>query len=346
MQEAKVTGLGISILNHSQPVYIHTFGYADTDKLQPNQVFYAASLSKVVFAYLVMQLVEEKVIALDKPLNDYLPKPLPEYVFDNPDKGYAALRNDPRYKKITARMCLDHTTGMPNWRWFEPDEKLRIKFEPGSRYSYSGEGLYLLQFVIEQLTGKDLETLARERVFIPLHMTSTSYLWQPDFAGRLVMGHDTSGKAYQFKQRKEANAAGSMCTTLTDYTNFFTALMQHKALTDATFEEMIRPQIRIRQIKQFGPLALRDSTLNDAVQLSYGLGFGVLKTPAGPAFFKEGHDNGWQHYSIGYPGKGIALVILCNSDNGESIFKALLKLCIGDIYSPWYWENYMPFDEK
>jgi hypothetical protein len=131
-----------------------------------------------------------------------------------------------------------------------------------------------------------------------------------------------------------------------DYSSFFSALMQKKGLSKRTFSEMITPQVRIRQVKQFGPLALKDSTLNDAVQLSYGLGFGVLNTPAGRAFFKEGHDDGWQHYSFGYHGKGIAVIIMCNSDNGEGIFKSLLELTIGDTYSPWYWENYIPYDQN
>jgi serine-type D-Ala-D-Ala carboxypeptidase/endopeptidase len=347
MQKARVTGLGVSILNHNEAIYSKTFGRANEPaeiKLEPTQVMYGASLSKAVFAYLVMLLVQEKIISLDKPLVSYLAEPLPNYQFAENWQGYQDLKDDSRYEKITARMCLDHTTGFPNWRWINQSRKLDIKFEPGSRYRYSGEGIYLLQFVIEKITGKDLETLARERVFIPLQMTHTSYVCQENFASQLVLGHNSKGKPYHFKQRSEANAAGSLCTTLEDYTRFFTALMQHTGLSTGSFSEMISPQIRIRQIKQFGPLSWQDSTLNDVIQLSYGLGYGVMKTPAGPAFFKEGHDDGWQHFSIGYPDKGIALVIMCNSDQGESIFKELLELTIGDTYAPWYWENYIPYD--
>jgi len=134
-----------------------------------------------------------------------------------------------------------------------------------------------------------------------------------------------------------------MSTTLDDYTKFYTALIQHKSLTKASFDEMIKPQVRIRSKQQFGPNALIDCNDNDKIQLSYGLGVGVLKSPYGPAFFKEGHDDGWGHYSICFPDKEIAIVIMTNNDNGESIFKELLATAIGDTFTPWYWENYIPY---
>lgn len=348
MKDAGVSGLGIVVYNENKPLFMKTFGLADVREQTPfktSQVMYAASFSKTVFAYIVAQLVQEKVIDLDKPLVQYLSKPLPDYDIPGWNRGYQDIKNDKRYEKITARMCLSHTTGFPNWRWFEPDEKIKIKFNPGSRYSYSGEGLYLLQFVIEQITGRDYESIARERVFIPLNMENTSYVWQPKYAKNLVLGHDLAGKPYEFEEWEEAGCAGTMCTTLEDYSRFFRAMMQHKGLSNATFKNLITPQVRIRSIKQFGPLASKDSTLNDNIQLSYGLGLGVFKTPYGSAFFKEGHDEGWGHYSIAYPEKGIGVVIMTNNDAGESIFKQLLKESIGDIYTPWEWEHYIPYNQ-
>jgi D-alanyl-D-alanine-carboxypeptidase/D-alanyl-D-alanine-endopeptidase len=349
MRTANVSGVAISIFNKNKPVYSHTFGYSNVPKnfpLTPATVLYGASFSKALFAYVVMQLVDEKIIDLDKPLVNYLSKPLTEYKIEGWNRGYTHLTGDDRYKKITGRMCLDHTTGFPNWRWFESDKKLKIKFEPGSRYSYSGEGIYLLQWVIEQITGKDYESIAQQRVFKPFNMPNTSYVWQDRFERDLCLGHNSNGEPYELMKWKEASAGGSLSTTLNDYSNFFSALMQGKGLTEAAFNEMIKPQIRIKSIQQFGPNAWKDATSNDNIQLSYGLGVGVFKTPYGHAFFKEGHDDGWGHYSIAYPEKGIGVVIMTNNDNGESIFKALLNLTIGDVYTPWYWENYIPFDLK
>lgn len=349
MQIANVSGVAISVFNNNEPVYSKTFGLADVQQhiqLLPNTEMYGASFSKMVFAYIVMQLVQDKIIDLDKPLVTYLPKSLPDYKFDSKYKGYQDLKDDERYKKITARMCLMHTTGFPNWRWFEPDQKLKIKSDPGTRYSYSGEGIYLLQFVLEQITGENLETIAQERVFQPLGMKNTSYVWQNSFDTNICYGHNEKGEPYELKKRNEANAAGSMTTTLNDFTKFYTALINHKNLTKKSFDEMTSTQVRIKSKAQFGPRAIIDSADNDNIQLSYGLGVGVFHTPYGRAFFKEGHDDGWGHYSICYPDKKIAIVIMTNNDNGESIFKELLEYAIGDIYTPWRWENYIPYDKK
>lgn len=346
MKQANVTGLGLAVFNQDKPVLVQTFGLADVPhrkSLTDSSVLYAASLAKVVFAYQVMQLVEEGVLELDKPLVTYLQQPLVAYKIKGWRRGYADLQGDQRYTKITARMCLNHTTGFPNWRWFEADKKLRIKFEPGSRYSYSGEGLYLLQFVIEQLTSKDYETLSQERVFRPLGMSHSSQLWQARFDSLVAYGHDSSGKPYELMRWQEASAGGSMSTSLSDYVKFYTALLQHQGLHASSFQEMIRPQVRIRSKRQFGPEAWVDGPDNDSIQLSYGLGVGLLHSPKGWAFFKEGHDAGWGHYCISYPAKGIAILIMTNTDTGESIFRDLLKDAIGDVYTPWQWENYVPF---
>lgn len=347
MSVAKVHGLAISILNNNQPVYSKTFGIANMDKknpLKPNSVMYAASFSKTVFAYISMQLVQEKVIDLDRPLVDYLKKPLVDYKIAGWNRGYQDLKNDERYKLITARMCLTHTTGFPNWRWFELDGKLKFLFQPGTRYNYSGEGLYLLQFVYEQILGKDFETIAQERVFKPLGMQSTSYVWQAKFDSNLCLGHTEYGVTYDIMKWKEASVSGSMSTTLEDYTKFFSALCSSWNLTKESFDTLTGLQLRIKSKAQFGPDSRIDVKDNDGIMLGYGLGIGVLRSPHGKAFFKEGHDDGWGHYSICFSDQKIAVIIMTNSDTGESIFKELLEYTIADKYTPWKWENYYPYN--
>src|SRR5579875_3322227 len=213
MTVANVSGAAVSVFNNNKPVYTKTFGYADVQKkipLKANSEMYAASFAKTVFAYIVTQLMQEKQIDLDKPLVNYLANDLTDYEINGWKRGYQDLKGDDRYKKITARMCLTHSTGFPNWRWFEADKKLKFKFEPGSRYSYSGEGLYLLQFVIEQITGKDYETICQERVFKPLVMNGTSMNWQRRFETNVCYGHNERGEPYELMKWKEAGCAGTM----------------------------------------------------------------------------------------------------------------------------------------
>jgi CubicO group peptidase (beta-lactamase class C family) len=130
MKAAAVTGAGIAILNGGQIVYEKAYGFRDYEKHLPltaDSVMSAASFTKVAFAYVVMQLIGDGLIDLDKPVYQYLPKPLPEY------SNYSDLAGDERYKRTTARMLLSHTSGFPNWRAFEEDRKLKVHFEPGSR---------------------------------------------------------------------------------------------------------------------------------------------------------------------------------------------------------------------
>lgn len=350
MKVANVHGLGIVVFNNNEPVYKKTFGYKNAITKEPIKTetnFYGASLSKSVFAVMVMQLVEKGILDLDKPLQEYLPKPIFDY---KPTKkwhdNYVDLKNDPAYLKITTRMCLDHTSGFPNWRRDEPDEKLKVKSIPGSRYSYSGEGLVYLQVVIEHLLNKSLEQLMQENIFIPLKMKNSSYTWQPKFEKDYCIGHNVTGELYEKDKDNEARAASTLETTLDDYTLFTEAVLKNQLLTSSTTKEMFTQQIKIRSIAQFGPMRLKDSDSNDGINLGYGLGWGLLDSPYGFGAFKEGHGDGFQHYSIIFPQKGKGIIIMSNSDNAESIFKELLEITIGDIYTPWRWENYIPYDQK
>jgi CubicO group peptidase (beta-lactamase class C family) len=348
-RKGDVHGLGVSVFNAGEPVYSQTFGFKRTDTREPltnDTVFYGASLSKAVFGVLVMRLVDDGVIALDTPLVSYLAEPLGTRAPRSARAWHENLKDlaaDPRHAKLTARMCLSHTTGLPNWRWFEPDQKLRIKMEPGTRYSYSGEGLTVLQVVLERVTGKSLEELVQDKVFGPYGMTRSSYTWQPRFEADYCHGHDEAGKVLARDKDNAARSASTLETTLRDYTNFLRAVLNGTGLTASSRKEMFTTQIRIRSKRQFGPLADEDVADNDGIALGYGLGWGVLKSPYGVGAFKEGHGEGFEHYSIVFPDRGIGVLIMSNSANGESIFKELLELTIADTFTPWQWQDYVPY---
>ena len=347
MNDAGVTGMSLTVYNDNKAVYHKIFGFKNATikaPLETNTNIYGASLSKAVFAVLVLKLVEEKVISLDKPLQDYLPKPVYEYGKGKSwNEDYTSLKGDTQYQKITARHCLSHSSGFANWRWYEPDQKLHVHFEPGTQYSYSGEGLCYLQFVIEKLTRKSLNELMQEKVFGPAGMKNSSYTWQPEYENNYALGHDTTGKTYPKDKDNAPRSASTLETTPEDYKLFTTALLQKKLLKAPTLDTLFKQQLRIRSKFQMGPDTWKDSTAeNDNIQLGYALGWGRLQTPYGYGVFKEGHGDGFQHYSILFPGKKTGIIILTNSDNGESIFKELLEFAIGDTFTPWKWQRYFP----
>lgn len=343
----KVDGLCLSVINGDK-AYIKPYGYKNREKkelLDPETVLYAASFTKAVFAYLTLKLVEEKQIELDRPLYDYLGETIGDY----PD--WKPLESDENWKLITPRMCLSHTTGLPNSRWIdvrtgEEDTTgpLKIYFKPGTKYAYSGEGLKLLQLVEEKITGKTIEELAIEKIFKPFGMGRTGFIWHPEFDGNYAIGHDEKGKLSPKKKRTVPNAAGSMVTTIIDYTKFIQKILLNKGLDPKLRNEMISPQIEVNSKYQFPTMSDLTTDDNKDIQLSYGLGWGVFKSKYGRAFFKEGHDDAWRHYNVNFPDKNISIIIMTNSANGELIFKELLEKIIGDTFTPWQWERYIPYN--
>ncbi len=355
MDSAKVSGLAVSILNDNKIIYRNAFGYSNANKknkLLLNSSFYGASLSKAVFGYLVAQLTNEGKIDLDTPLQHYLDLPLYELKADDKWRSLWDLKGDERYKKITARMCMSHTTGLQNWRWIprpnDPANKriLKIYFDPGTEYYYSGEGMMLLQYVIEHITGKGIEQLAKEKIFIPLKMNNTSYLWQERFELTFCNGHTSEQKTIKKDKRDVAGAAGSMETNLIDYSIFVQHILRLYSEQSKITDVLFKPNFRIKTKAQFGPNSLIQSNENDNIKLSYGLGWGILESPYGFGAFKEGHGEGFQHYTILFPERKIAMIMLSNSDNAESIFKELLEIGIANTYTPWKWENYIPYQMK
>ena len=340
MQAARVTGVGIAMFHGGNIAYLKAYGLRDAEKglpLTPDSVMSSASLSKAAFATVIVRLVQEGVLDLDKPIYQYLPKPLPEY------PRYADLQGDDRYKKLTLRILLSHTSGFPNWRAFEDDRKLKIHFEPGTRYAYSGEGIDLAQLVVDTVTAKSLTVLMQENLFRPVGMTRTSMVWEPRFESDFANGYDEYGRSLGPEKHPTPDAAGSMQTTLRDYAAFLSALMQHKILNTRTFGRMQNAQISIHSAHQFPSLASETTTANDKIRLRYGLGLGLYSSPYGKASFKEGHDEGWRHLALFFR-NGSGILIMTNSSNGEGIFKPLMDAVLGPTLFPFDWENYTPYN--
>lgn len=342
IQGAEVPGLALALINHGKVVYLKAYGVKNLLPQEPltvNSVMVAGSLTKVAFAYLVLKLVDDHVIDLDRPVYQYLPGPLSEY------PAWRDIANDPRSKLITARMLLSHSAGLPNTRYFDPGHRLAIHYLPGTRYDYGSEGYGLLQLVVEILTKKSTEELMQERVFRPLGMTRTSMVWQRGFELDHANGFDEYGRSLGIQKRRSADAAGSMQTTITDYARFTQAVLSGRGLRKQTHAQMLSMQIPIVSKFEF-PTGGPDTTEEyKSIQLSYGLGVGLYHTPHGRAFFKEGHDEGWRTYVVCHQDQATCMVILTNSSNGEGIYSALLRGLLGDTWNPIDWEVLTPYDK-
>lgn len=341
IQAAHVTGAGVAIFNKGKIVYLKAYGMRDAEKglpLTPDSVMTAASLTKSAFATVVMRLVERGQLDLDTPIEQYLGKPLGG--FDQ----YSDLKGDPRTAKLTLRILLDHTTGFNNFRFFEDDHKLRFHYDPGTHYGYSGEGINLAQFVVEHVTGKSATALMQEELYTPLHMDRTAMVWEPRFESDFAIGYDEYSRPLGAQRFKRPIAAGSMLTTPRDYALFLSALMRGEVLKTATRDKMLSPQIRIHSVRQFPSLITETTTAYDGIELSYGTGWGVYKSPFGPAFFKEGHDEGWRNFALLFK-NGDGMLVMTNSSNGEGIFKPLADALLGNTGFPFDWDGYTPYDK-
>ncbi len=343
LADAHVTGAQIAVLDHGKLVWSAAFGLRRRDPDLPMQTdtnTWAASITKSVFATYVMQLVEKGEFNLDTPIAQMLPKPLDSY--ETYRESATELMKDPRWPKVTPRMLLAHSSGLLNFASIEPDKKMRLHFDPGTQFWYSGEGLNIVQFAIEQKQQKPIDQLMQAAIFDPLGMKQTGMIYRQEFAPNVADRFDTEQKFRSQTKRFPARASGNMSTSVDDMARFAAALMNGQILKPATLKEMFKPFIAIRTLHQF-PQQTNEPNSEEAerVGLSYGAGWGLLtKTPYGRAFFKEGHGDGAQNYMICFEHRKACMIILTNSDNGERAFKPLLEKIFGDTVTPWEWEGY------
>ncbi len=343
MQATGAKGLALAVVEDGQPVYVRSHGVRNAagEPLRPDTVMYGASLTKAVFAYLVTQLVDEGVIDLDTPIDRLLSKPLPDYTAAQVEDRYARwsdLAGDERWRKLTPRILLTHSAGFANFGFLEPDGRLRFHFDPGSRYAYSGDGIILLQFVLEQGLGLDVGRELQRRVFDRFGMTDTSLVWRPDFADNLADGWTLEGKVEPHDERSRVRAAGSMDTTLADFVRFAAAYVRGEGLTDAARAELTRPQLPIGTASQFPTLQPELPPESRRRDLAAGLGVIVFDGPQGRGFLKGGHNESTGNIWVCVERRRRCVVILSNDVRAEPAFPRLVRAVLGETGAPWSWE--------
>ncbi len=326
MAKARIPGLGVALIWDGQVVWEKAYGVKDRKTGEPvdaRTVFEAASLTKPFFAFLAMTLVDSGLIDLDRPLVEYVPQDSVEKALGHPF-GYPGFRAD-WLKRITARMVLSHSSGLPHGQGGKP---YPILFEPGTKFSYSSDGYYFLQMAIQYLLKEPLEETMRKRVIEPLRMDRTSMVWEDRFGSNAAVGHSLLGISNGSPRKYvEAHSAASLYTTAGDYAKFVAAVMTGSFPAPRCVDLMLTPQVRV------------------ADSVSWSLGFGIENTSDGSAFFQWGDYGIFRNYVVALRGRGRGLVYLTNSFFGLAIGRALVPPAMGIVEDFGLgWLRYEPYD--
>jgi len=311
LEASDVPGLSIALVRDDQ-VWLRGFGVANAATRRPvsgDTVFQAASLSKPVFAYAVMKLVDAGTLDLDRPLTEYLP-------------GTYDVGPDPRLAQITARHALSHTTGFPNWR----SGALAIQFTPGTQFRYSGEGLVYLAKVVEHLTGEPFERFMQRTVLDPLGMTHSNY-GPPANPATTADPHNALGVPVPTRPpNRERNPAAGLYTTTADYARFVIAVWRGTGLSPASRAQMLTPQI---QVLDGGPSSTERRDQKPRADLAWSLGWGLETTTAGTAFWHWGDNGDTKAFVVALEQPKLAVIMFANGANGLSIVREILTAALG-----------------
>jgi CubicO group peptidase (beta-lactamase class C family) len=314
LQKEKVPGIQL-VYTKGNAVTTYNVGVrraGTAEAVTATTIFQAASLGKVVLAYAALRLHDRGLLDLDRPLLAYAP--------------YPRLAGEPRAARITARMVLGHTTGLPNWAEYPladtwKTSALHLKYAPDSCWSYSGEGYVWLQKTLEHLTGQSWEALAQAEVFGPLRMRNSSFVWQARFAANASVGHDAKSQPSQSKPYVVPYAAYSLLTTATDYSRFLQALRTGQGLKPATARLLATPA---NPADRCGRAA---SAADPAI--AWACGLGLATTSQGLAQWHWGDNGDFKGFFMTLPGKKESLVFFTNSANGDKMTDELLHLFFG-----------------
>ena len=337
MSRGDVPGLAIARIEAGKIAWAGSFGVKNVktgDKVDDRTVFQAASLSKPVFAYAVLKLVDAGRLNLDTPLSKYLP---------------SYVDGDGRVNLITARHVLTHRTGFPNWR--PRGKPLQIHFTPGERFSYSGEGFVYLQQVVEKIAGQPLDAFMKQTVFNPLKMSDSSYRWQEKYETLAATGHNGAGLPTKpFKPVEGASpinggggpaAASTLLTTAKDYANFVIAVMNGTGLQKETWQMMLSPESKV-DVACSNCIGRPAGRTSDSI--SWGLGWGLEETTHGRYFWHWGDNGDFKAFVAGSATSKRGAVIFTNSANGMMIIPDVAAEALGEKQPAFDWVHYERYD--
>ena len=322
MKEANVPGMSVALIRDGKMVWSGVFGVMSNNTRQPvtkRSIFEANSLSKPVFAYAVLTLVDQGKLALDTPIFKYM------------DSGFFDKScTDPRFKLVTPRLILSNSSGIGASQ-VDPDNKFVINFNPGEKFQYSPPGFQVLAQVIEHITQMRLEDFMKQAILGPLHVDQSSYVWEPRYDSLRAYQHNWQGVTdTSLKKWKHGAACCSLQTNAEDYSKIVIAVMDGKLLKKATWDEVMKPQINA------------DSRFPN---LFWGLGWGLEKTKEGECFWHWGDGGKSKDYITANLLTKDAIIFFANSENGLSFAKELLDDGIGGEHPGLSFLGYQRYDD-
>jgi CubicO group peptidase (beta-lactamase class C family) len=294
LDSVSIPGISVALINMDKLVWSKGFGVSNKEtgiKVTEQTIFPAASLGKPVFAYAVLKMVDKGKVHLDSTITSSVPL---DYLEQKFFKGKLA---DQDIRLITPRMILSHSSGLPNWR--NSNEPIKTLFKPGDKYSYSGEGYFLLQLLIEYIMKEPIEKVMQDYVFKPLAMENSTYLFKN--IARFTSTYGNDGKVVSIQTDETANVAHTFKTNATDYARFIIAILKGKGLRTNTFKDMLSPQVA--------------TDICGVGKVSWALGFAIQHTPQGDAFFQWGKSPNASAYIIGFKESKNAIVYFTNIAN-------------------------------
>lgn len=310
MAEAAVPGVSIAVLQNNSVTWSSVFGLKAAGSegvVTKTTLFEAASLSKPVFAYAVLKLVDAGEFDLDKPLYSYVDE---EFIIES---FFTAPLRDERMRNITARMVLTHSTGLPNWR---PRGKELILFNPpGEKFGYSGEGFVWLQRVVEKLHGKSLDEFMQEMVFEPLNMPNSAYLWREEFEGQSATRHTFTGAPTRVIKNERENAAASLITCADDFAAFMAAVLNSTDLSAESLEMIFTPFVPVSPDRQDG--------------IAWGMGFGLHAGENDTVFWHWGDNGDSKAFMAASRINGNGVIYFANGNNGLGMVDRIVGAVLG-----------------
>ena len=274
-------------------------------------IFQAASLSKPLFAYIVMKMVDAGEIELDRPLADYIDIDRFE------DKEMA--------RRITPRIVLSHRTGLPNWAvgpssddW--PASRISFRYPVDSCFAYSGEGYAFLQRAVEAIKGATLDEIASKEVFEPFDMPTTSYSWLPVYDSLALVGFNRDGENRGQGRHPRANSAYTLRTNAVEYSRFVKrGLLDGEGLSEAAHKEMFTLHGHAQRYA-YEPRGCDENVF-------WCLGFGAI----GEDYFWHWGDNGnFKALWLLHPATKEGFVYFSNRATGHDLLEPFLRCLTGD----------------